>query len=240
MASLEIGGKNWEKYNRVLFFIYPDCEGARSIYLNLYIENDGKIKVPDEYGREGYHEINLINHQWNLCFVEMSELARDKVTKLSFAIETFGKEQTMGDSLVFYVDDVRLQTVKNPEVVSGWQPAEGRIIYSTSGYRTDSQKSAIVKTTGDHFRLINYATSQPVYEGSIQESQTALGTFRTLDFSDFRKEGQYALEVGSVRTQPFYINRNVWEDSAWRVINFMFCERCGYPVPGKHGTCIPI
>lgn len=237
MASLEIGGKNWEKYNRVLFFIYPDCEGARSIYLNLYIENDGKIKVPDEYGREGYHEINLINHQWNLCFVEMSELARDKVTKLSFAIETFGKEQTMGDSLVFYVDDVRLQTVKNPEVVSGWQPAEGRIIYSTSGYRTDSQKSAIVKTTGDHFRLINYATSQPVYEGSIQESQTALGTFRTLDFSDFRKEGQYALEVGSVRTQPFYINRNVWEDSAWRVINFMFCERCGYPVPGKHGTC---
>ena len=30
------------------------------------------------------HEINLINGQWNECFVEMSELARDKVTKNIF------------------------------------------------------------------------------------------------------------------------------------------------------------
>ncbi|MCC8198166.1 MAG: hypothetical protein LIP06_06195 [Tannerellaceae bacterium] len=63
MASFEVGGENWEKYNRIKFYIYPDCEGARSIYLNLYVENDGKIKVPDQYGREGYHEINLINRQ---------------------------------------------------------------------------------------------------------------------------------------------------------------------------------
>ena len=53
LASFEVGGKNWEKYNRIHFSIFPDCEGARSIYLNLYIENDGKIKVPDKYGREG-------------------------------------------------------------------------------------------------------------------------------------------------------------------------------------------
>ena len=84
MATYDVGGANWEKYNRIHFYIYPNCEGARSIYLNLIIENDGKIKVPDKYGREGIHEINLINGQWNECFVEMSELARDKVTKLIF------------------------------------------------------------------------------------------------------------------------------------------------------------
>ena len=132
MASFDVGGKNWEKYNRIRFNIYPDCEGARSIYLNLYVENDGKIKVPDQYGREGYHEINLVNGQWNECFVEMSELARDKVTKISFAIEVFGKERTMGDSLKFDIDAVELQTIENPEVVSGWKPAENRIIFSTS------------------------------------------------------------------------------------------------------------
>lgn len=59
MASYDIGGVNWEGYNRLKFYIYPTCEGARSIYLNLYVENDGEIKVPDIYGREGYHEINL-------------------------------------------------------------------------------------------------------------------------------------------------------------------------------------
>ena len=46
MASYDIGGVNWEGYNRLKFYIYPTCEGARSIYLNLYVENDGEIKVP--------------------------------------------------------------------------------------------------------------------------------------------------------------------------------------------------
>jgi hypothetical protein len=239
LASFNVGGKNWEKYNRIKFYIFPHCEGARTVYLNLYVENDGKIKVPDKYGREGYHEINLINNQWNECFVEMSELARDKVTLLSFAIEMFGREETMGETLAFDVDCVELQTIENPEVVSGWKPAPDRIIFSTTGYRADSEKSAIV-SVGQHngkFQLIDYTTSQVVYEGAVKKEDTPIGNFQTLSFSDFRKEGQYRLRVGSVTSQPFYINRNLWDDSAWRVLNFMFNERCGYPVPGKHASC---
>jgi hypothetical protein len=239
MATFDASGKNWEKYNRIRFNIYPDCEGARSIYLNLYVENDGKIKVPDQYGREGFHEINLVNGQWNECFVEMSELPRDKVTKLSFAIEVFGKERTMGDSLKFDIDAVELQTVENPEVVSGWKPAENRIIYSTTGYRNNSEKSAIirVKNHDGKFRLVDYTTSQVAYEGQINTAKTHLGDFETIDFTNFKKEGQYQIRVGDVTTKPFYINHNIWDNSAWRVLNFMFCERCGYPVPGKHGVC---
>lgn len=239
MASFDVGGKNWEKYNRIRFNIYPDCKGARSIYLNLYVENDGKIKVPDQYGREGYHEINLVNGRWNECFVEMSGLARDKVTKLSFAIEVFGKESTMGDSLKFDVDAIELQAIENPETMSGWQPAENRIIYSTSGYRTDSEKSAIirVKNNDGKFSLVDYTTSQIVYEGKIKAENTNIGDFETIDFIGFKRAGQYQIRVGAVTTMPFYINKNIWDNSAWRVLNFMFCERCGYPVPGKHGTC---
>lgn len=44
----------------------------------------------------------------------MSGLARDKVTKISFAIEVFGKERTMGDSLRFDVDAVELQKRGEP------------------------------------------------------------------------------------------------------------------------------
>ncbi|MDH6358246.1 glycoside hydrolase family 9 protein [Parabacteroides sp. PF5-9] len=239
MAMYEVGGQNWEKYNRIRVRVYPECEGARSIYLNLYVENDGKIKVPDKYGREGYHEMNLINGQWNDCFVEMTELARDKVTKLSFAIEVFGKERTMGDSLKFMIDAVELQTIENPETVSGWQPAEERIIFSTSGYRVDSDKSAIirVKNHNGKFQLIDYATYQTVYEGDIKPAKTTIGAFETIDFSEFKREGKYLLQVGDVTTYPFYINRDLWDNSAWRMLNFMFVERCGYPVPEKHGVC---
>jgi hypothetical protein len=239
LASFDIGGKNWEKYNRIHFYVYPNCEGARTVYLNLYVVNDGKIKVPDKYGREGYHEINLINGQWNECFVEMTELARDKVTKLQFAIEMFGREETMGDSLIFYVDNVELQTVANPEAVSGWKPADNRIIFSTTGYGPESKKTAITSVAkhGGKFQLIDTKTNAPVFEGSIKTEKTELGTFQTLDFTDFKKEGQYSLKVGETASAPFYINRRIWENSAWRVLNFMFCERCGYPVPGKHSSC---
>ena len=239
MATLEVGGANWEKYNRIRLFIYPNCEGDRSIYLNMYLENDGKIKVPDTYEREGYHEINLINGQWNEVFVEMTELPRDKVSKLKFAIEVFGKERTMGDSLMYDIDAIYLETVENPEVVSGWQPAANRIIHSTTGYRTQSNKAAIISVE-DHngqFQLVNNLSKKIVYEGNIIKKKTIIGKFETIDFSAFKEEGQYFIQVGDIVSKPFYINQNIWEDSAWRVLNFIFCERCGYPVPGKHGAC---
>ncbi len=239
LASMDLGGVNWENYNRLKFHIYPTCEGARSIYLNLYLENDGKIKVPDEYGREGYHEINLKNNQWNECFVEISGLSRDKITKISFAIEIFGKELTMGDSLRFDVDAVEIQKVENPETVKGWIPAQNRIIFSTTGYGTESSKSAIINVEGNNttFHLKDAKTQAIVYTGSVKKEKNGLGEFETIDFSDFRTQGQYVIQVGNVTTLPFYIHPNIWEDSVWRMINFLFVERCGHPVPGKHGAC---
>lgn len=239
MASYEVGGANWEKYNRLHFYIYPHCEGARSIYLNLYIENDGKIKVPDKYEREGIHEINLINGQWNECFVEMPDLPRDKVTKLSFAMEIFGKERTMGDSLQFDIDAVSLQTIEGPEIASGWMPAQNRIIHSTTGYGVESEKTAIINIPHNNgtFQLIDHTKKSVVYTGKINSSKTPIGNFQTADFSAFKKEGQYTIRVGSVVTKPFYISKDIWDNSAWRMLNYIFCERCGYPIPGKHGVC---
>ncbi|MCL1822224.1 MAG: glycoside hydrolase family 9 protein [Prolixibacteraceae bacterium] len=239
MASFDVGGANWEKYNRLMFYIYPDCEGTRSIYVNLRIRNDGEIKIPEEWGREGIHEINLINRQWNQCFLEITGLPRDKVTTLSFAIETFGKELTMGDFLQFDIDAVQLQVVENPEVVSGWIPAENRIVYSTTGYGIDSEKTAIVRVNNHDggFKIIEHANNQVVYQGKIKSETTHIGTFETIDFSEFKKEGQFMIKAGDVTTPPFFIHRNIWDNSAWRVLNFMFCQRCGYPVPEKHGTC---
>jgi len=238
-AVLDIGGANWEKFNRVMFYIYPDCEGARSIYLNFNIENDGIIKVPDEWGREGYHEVNLKNREWNKCFLEITELPRDKVSKIFFEIETFGKELTMGDFLQFDIDAVQLQIIENPEVVSGWKPADNRIIYSTTGYGTDSEKTAIVNIAKHNgkFTLIDCSTNKSVYEGKVNQTTTHLGTFETVNFTDFKNQGQFKIRIGDIITPPFYINQNIWDNSAWRVVNFMFTQRCGYPVPEKHGTC---
>lgn len=238
-AVLELGGLNWEKYNRIRYYIYPDCEGARSLCMNFYVENDGEIKIPDEFGREGYHQINLKNRQWNECFLEISELPRDKVSRIIFEIETFGQELTMGSTLQFDIDQVELQVVENPEVVSGWQPAKDRIIFSTSGYRTDSRKTAIVniENSNGKFKIVDARNGKTAFKGNIKSETTPLGDFQTIDFSGLKKEGKYQIKVGDIKSAPFLINNNLWDNSAWRVLNFMFTERCGFPVPGKHGAC---
>ncbi len=115
--------------------------------------------------------------------------------------------QTMGDSLKFDIDNVDLQVIEKPEVVSGWKPAENRIILSTSGYRPESEKSAIVRIANNDgsFRLVDYTTSQVVYEGKIKKEKTNIGDFETIDFTDFKREGQYLIRIGNVATNPFYI-----------------------------------
>lgn len=238
-AILRLDSVNWEKYNRIKYYIYPDCEGARSICMNFYIVNDGMIKVPDEFGREGYHQINLKNRQWNECFLEITELPRDKVTSIIFEIETFGKELTMGDLLQFDLDEIQLQVVDNPEVVSGWTPAKDRIIYSTTGYGVDSKKSAIVNVTNHDgtFKLIDHKNNKTVFKGKVNSGTTPIGAFETVEFSDFKEEGQFVIQVGQIATPPFYIHHNIWDNSVWRVLNFMFTQRCGYPVPEKKGAC---
>ena len=239
LASLELPGENWEESNRLHFFVYPSCAGARSIYLNLYLENDGAVKVPDPYGREGYHELNLRNEEWNECFLEITGLSRDRITKLSFAIEVFGREQTMGDTLCFDIDAVSLEKVADPEVVKGWIPGAERIVYSTSGYTPQGEKTALTTVSGHHgrFYLEDADSGKRVFSGTIRKVDSPVGSFQQMDFTAFRKPGQYRLRVGERVTPPFHIHRDLWLETTWRTLNFLFCERCGYPVPSKHGTC---
>ena len=238
-AVFNVGGANWEKYNRILFRIYPDCEGSRNVHLNLYLTNDGVLKVPDEYGREGSHEINLINRQWNTCYLEITEMPRDKVTQLIFGATAFGRDRTTGKEWKFDIGDIELQQIADPEIVSGWIPGKNRIVYSTSGYHSSRSKTAVLNLTDkktQRFQILD-TTGKTVYEGKIDTRDTGLGSLSVLDFSPFTQKGEYRIQAGNIRTPFFPIGNNVWESSIWKTLNFIFCERCGYPVPEKHDYC---
>jgi len=236
--SFDVGGVNWEKYNRIAFYIYPDCDGARVVNMNLSIEN-GNTRMKEVYNRQsGSHLINLVNKQWNRCYLEIGEYQRDKIIKISFGASIKGKDCTTGDSLIYYFDKIELQQVENPEIISGWMPGKDRIIYSTSGYMAGDKKTAIMDISeNDLFQLINAENNQPVFNGKIKRENTTIGNFGVMDFSEFDLEGSYYLKSGNIITPPFHISNRLWDNSLWRVLNFIFCQRCGYPVPGKHGTC---
>ena len=107
----------------------------------------------------------------------MAKLNRDKVTKFSFAFEVFGKERTMGDSLKFDIDAVALERIENPETVSGWKPAQDRIIHSTTGDGNESEKSAVItlKNHRGRFQMVDNVISGIVYKGDIHKVKTNTG-----------------------------------------------------------------
>jgi len=237
-ATYPVGGNNWEKYNRISFRIYPDCDGPDNLQLNLYIYNDGVLKIPDEYGREGSHEIHVLNRQWNECYLEITELPRDRITQIAFGSASFGRDRGMGANMELDIKDIRLEQIKNPEPVSGWQPGEGRISYSSSGYPIKGTKVAVMNADEKIavFQLLDTA-GQIAYTGKVEKRTTPIGIFRVMDFSNFYKEGLYILQAGSMRTPAFAIDGRVWENSIWKALNFIFCERCGYAIPGIHSAC---
>ena len=239
-VTYHLDGANLEKYNRIVFSIYPDCDGTRVVNMNLTFVNADTPAKKGYNQPTGSHLINLVNKEWNQCFLEIDEFQRDKVMKISFGTSLKGKDRTTGDSAIYYIDNLQLQTVKQPDKVSGWLPAEGKIVYSTMGYALNSSKTAIIdiKTSlyNKRFQLLT-PEGEVAYEGEIKEETTTLGQFGLIDFTAFSRPGEYRLKAGDALTPAFRIGENIWEDSQWRVLNFIFCQRCGHPVPGKHATC---
>ncbi|MDR1344572.1 MAG: glycoside hydrolase family 9 protein [Tannerellaceae bacterium] len=226
-AVFSVNGDNWEKYNRIAFSIYPDCEGARVVNINLSFNSVS-------------HLINLVNRQWNHCFLNIGNIERNKVDNIAFGASIKGKDRTTGDSLVYYIDRIELQQVDNPGIESGWVPADGSIAYSTTGYMLNDRKTAIARMSGYKgrtFQLMDAQSGTTVFTGQVKQEKTGTGEFDVMDFSSFNKPGSYQLKTGDILTPPFLIDDNIWENSLWRTLNYIFCQRCGYPVPGKHGTC---
>lgn len=237
-VTYRVDGQNWESYNRIVFSIYPDCEGARVVNMNLTFVNADVPKKNGYNQPSGNHLINLVNKEWNHCFLEIDEYQRDKVIEIKFSTSLKGRDLTTGDSAAYYIRNVCLQTIKTPEKVGGWEPMEGKIIYSTSGYDQDSPKTAVVHW-GQYkdFQLVDKHGDEVVYQGEIQSVETSIGRYGVMDFSDFNQSGEFRLKMGNYVTPAFFIGKDIWQDSAWRVLNYIFAQRCGHPVPGKHATC---
>lgn len=239
-VQIPVNEKNWEKYNRIEFYIYPDCDGTRVVNMNLTLINKASDK--EGYNRQsGSHLINLVNKQWNRCFLDIDEYQRDNIVRLEFSASNKGKDLTMGDQFIYRIENIELQAIENPEIVSGWIPGKDRIVYSGSGYMLSSPKTAIAHPelgkSGDRFSLIDINSKKVVYSGKTAKQNTTIGEFLVLDFSDFKQSGIYKIKLNHTETAPFPINAAIWENSLWRTLNFIFCQRCGYPVPGIHNTC---
>lgn len=236
IAKLDISKLNVSSGNRIYFKIKPECEGNRCPIVRVGFINNGAIKIPDAYSREGFNAMNLKNHQWNECSWEIDSIAHDKLEEISFNIHRYGQDVTTGDNMYFELKDICLQEVE-PNVVHGWQCRKEGAAYSTTGYFTDGDKIAIANTDADSFEIVDGTDGKAVYSGEIKRVKNSFGEFGVMDFTDLKAEGEYRIKFGNTLTGSFRIGMDILVPGLWKLINFLYCERCGYPVPNCHGTC---
>ena len=236
-AVLDAGGADWRPYNRLRFQIRPDCPGMHSPMIALQLYNDGEEKIPDKYCREGYHTIHLKNREWNDCVWEFPSLPRDRVTALAFESHRYGRELSMGDFTRFFIREIRLEHTPQVNHTLGWETDPGALAYSTEGYWTKGEKTAVTCQETESFCLCRSGDDRAVYTGTPRAVHNEKGDFFVWDFSGFEEEGDFYLRSGSLISPSFPISSHPLYQSLWKAVHFLYCERCGFPVGRGHGSC---
>ena len=238
-VSFDFNGRHLEEYDRITLDVYPQCEGVAIMILNLFLSQGGNESL-------GAHLVNLKNNQWNKVVYQISGLRRDHVRCLDIYTDLKGRNQAECDSFTYLIKNIRLEQVDHSEKETGWCPSPGRIAYSTSGYFTGGNKTAVVhlldvnsssSLSGRPFQLLRAADGKVVYKGNVEERSTSTGTFGILDFSSYSTPGEYQLACGGMKTAPFHIGDDVFRHAEQLLLNFIYGQRCGYAVPGIHGVC---
>ncbi|MBC1798375.1 endoglucanase [Listeria booriae] len=240
-AVQTIDRQDWTTFNRVRIEVFPEFEGLSNAYITIQFKNDGLLKVPDIYDREGVHGVNLVSDEWNDVIIEIADLPRDAITELSISYYLQGPEKLSKDNIALRVRSIHLETIETPENTKGWLPNKNVLSYAHNGYAEETAKTAFADEAFIEmpFELLDAKTKSPVFAGVASRLETELGVFAVLDFSNFKEVGSYYLQIGDIKTRSFPIGDMdlKWTNSIWKSLNFIFCERCGYPIPGKHATC---
>ena len=101
------------------------------------------------------------------------------------------------------------------------------------GFGPGQPKSAIVFSSEPlpaDFQVLNTA-GLTVFTGKVNVMAGAWGKFDhhgEIDFSAFRQEGSYVVEVGSARSARFRISRTINAELPDQLLDFMRQQRCGY------------
>lgn len=164
-------------------------------------------------------------------------MPRGAVTELSFYVFCSGHDVSAGESLCCDFKDLRLERVENPEHELGWENPHPGIRLSGAGYFLSGKKTAVAAGAGESFRLVEADTGREVFSGPVERVENQLGRFEVLDFSELAMPGRYVLKSGGLESPAFAVGGALREEALWRAVNFFFCQRCGFPVPGKHSAC---
>lgn len=227
--------QDWSAYNRISYWVYVHPTSLPRHNINLEITNEGSVGNALTSARSHYSN-DLKPGMWNHVLFEMPHLQRDKVTMFSLTRELTGNNPGEDPIVTYDIDRLELQKVVT-DPYEGWAVSAGKFAFSHVGYRPKDAKVAMVGSGGgERFELID-ARDKVVFSGKSEPLKNRNGEFLQLAFSDFQVEGIYRIRCGSLVSDSFPINENIWLQPVFKAVNFYYCERCGHEVEGIHKEC---
>jgi hypothetical protein len=227
--------QNWSDYNRLSFWVYVNPSDVLTYCLNINIDNEGTVYTATT-PRNSHFIQDLKPGEWNNVLFEIPHLKRDKVTALKINQMLIGHNPEEKGIVTYDIDKVELQKVETDQF-EGWNVTPGKLSFSHVGYRPGDPKIALAgKGAGSTFKVTDQS-GITVYSGKVNTFSNTNGEFYQLDFSDLTKSGVYRIHTGDIKSGTFRIDENIWLQPVFKAVNFFFCERCGYNVPGIHLEC---
>ncbi len=223
---------DWRGFTRIRFKARATGIGNRCPHIYVHLKNTGEIAMPDEFFRTGTHQISLEYGKWIDCIWEIAELPRDRITHMDITLSLNGSDNEIGKTAALEIKDLQLQETI-PYRNLGWTCQS--IAFSQSGYRQNGKKTAITMKPCEQFTV--EAKDGDVTAFTAKAVEFCGETYYVLDFSAIEKEGEYRISAAGETTAWFPIEEQPFLPAAFKMCNFIYCERCGYPVPTKHGIC---
>jgi hypothetical protein len=227
--------QDWSEYNRISFWVYVHPADMMTYCLYLHIENEGTVYNATTPRKDHFIQ-DLKPGEWNHVLFEIPHLQRDKITEFEINQMLIGHNPEEEGIVTYDIDKLELQKV-NTDQYEGWNVAPGTVSFSNIGYRPGDKKVAMAGSgAGNVFQLVD-RSDNIVYSGDVRIIKNENGEFHQIDFSDFSVPGIYAIRTGNLESGRFPIDENIWLQPVFKAINFFFCEKCGYNVPGIHLEC---
>jgi hypothetical protein len=228
--------QDWSDFNRISLWVYPHNGDRYYWMLQLKTYNQGTPENGPVTPSRKVDFQNLTPGEWNQCVYEIPHLERDKIERIELTIELIGHHPEEEGYITFDIDRLQLQRVVADQY-EGWTVEPGKFSFSHVGYRPLDSKVAMVGSGGgSSFEIIDQDDAV-VFTGNVEVLENKNGRFHLLDFSDLRIEGTYRIRCGSLVSDPFPIDEDIWIDPVFKAVNFYHCQRCGYHVPGIHLEC---
>ena len=229
--------RDWSAYNRISVWVYVKPSRNRHHHFFLYIENEGTDYSYPLQPRHDHCVQNLAEGRWQQVVWEVDYLDRSRIREFRIFQTLVGYEPDGDNEVTFYFDRLELQRVA-PDHYDGWQLPAGAFAFSHVGYRPDGAKRAVAAPVpgAEEFSLADEA-GRTAFTGRARAVENGCGRFAVLDFGAFARPGVYRLRYGGRESRPFRIADDVWELPAFAALNYYFCQRCGFAVPGYHDVC---